>query len=89
MQRAAASQQSAMLVYPIGRTYLIELLHSELQARQVRFVDGPASQRAYAQLERLETEMRETGVVYSCPPGQHETSAYPAPCWPGRRGIRT
>lgn len=61
-----------MLVYPIGRTYLIELLHSELQALQVRFVDGPPSQRAYAQLERLETEMRETGVVYSCPPGQHD-----------------
>ena len=61
-----------MLVYPIGRTYLIELLHSELQAHQVRFVDGPANQRAYAQLERLETEMRETGVVYSCPPGQHD-----------------
>ena len=61
-----------MLVYTIGRSYLLELLHTELQAGQVRIVDGPASQRAYAQLEGLETEMRETGVVYTCPPGQHD-----------------
>ncbi len=65
-------KQGAMLVYTIGRTYLIELFHAELQADQVRIVDGPASQRAYAQLEALETEMRETGVVYTCPPGQHD-----------------
>ena len=65
-------KHGAMLVYTIGRTYLIELFHAELQADQVRIVDGPASQRAYAQLEALETEMRETGVVYTCPPGQHD-----------------
>ena len=65
-------KNAAMLVYTIGRTYLIELFHAELQADQVRIVDGAASQRAYAQLEALETEMRETGVVYTCPPGQHD-----------------
>jgi hypothetical protein len=65
-------KQGAMLVYTIGRTHLIELFHTELQANQVRFVDGPESRRAYAQLEALETEMRETGVVYTCPPGQHD-----------------
>ena len=65
-------KNAAMFVYTIGRTYLIELFHAELQADQVRIVDGPASQRAYAQLEALETEMRETGVVYTCPPGQHD-----------------
>jgi hypothetical protein len=64
-------KQGAMLVYTIGRTHLIELFHTELQANQVRIVDGPAS-RAYAQLEALETEMRETGVVYTCPSGQHD-----------------
>ena len=62
----------AILVYTVGRSYLLELLHTELQAGQVRIVDGPASQRAYAQLEGLETEMRETGVVYTCSPGQHD-----------------
>jgi hypothetical protein len=65
-------KQGAMLVYTIGRTHLIELFHTELQANQVRIVDGPASRRAYAQLEALETEMRETGVVYTCPSGQHD-----------------
>jgi hypothetical protein len=61
-----------MLIYTIGRSYLIELYHTELQAHQVRIVDGPMSRRAYDQLMRLETEMRESGIVYSCPPGQHD-----------------
>ena len=65
-------KQGTILVYTVGRTYLIELFHTELQADQVRIVDGPTSQRAYAQLEGLETEMRDTGVVYTCPPGQHD-----------------
>jgi hypothetical protein len=65
-------KNSAMLVYTIGRTHLLELFHAELQADQVRIVDGPTSRRAYEQLEKLETEMRDTGVVYTCPPGQHD-----------------
>jgi hypothetical protein len=65
-------KNSAMSVYTIGRTHLIELFHAELQADQVRIVDGPTSRRAYEQLEKLETEMRDTGVVYTCPPGQHD-----------------
>lgn len=62
----------AMLVYSIGRSYLLDLLHRELQAQQVRFVAGPASQKAYDQLANLETEFRETGMVYTCPPGLHD-----------------
>jgi hypothetical protein len=65
-------KHSAMLVYTIGRSYLLELLLAELQSYQVRIVDGPTSKRAYEQLMGLETEMRETGIVYSCPPGQHD-----------------
>ena len=42
-----------------------------MQSGQVRFVDGPEARRAYAQLEALETEMRESGMVCNCPPGQH------------------
>ena len=34
-------KSSAMPVYTIGRTYLLELFHSELQSDLVRFVDGP------------------------------------------------
>jgi len=65
-------KNSAMLMYPIGRTYLLELFHSELESSQVRFADGPMSRRACEQLTRLETEMRESGTVYKCPSGQHD-----------------
>jgi hypothetical protein len=59
-------------VYTIGRTHLIELFHSELQSGRVRMVDGPMARRAYEQLANLETEVRETGIVYKCLPGQHD-----------------
>ncbi len=62
----------SMLIYTIGRTYLLELFHSELQADQVRFVDGPMARRAYEQLAGLEVEQRDTGTIYTCPPGQHD-----------------
>jgi hypothetical protein len=62
----------AMFVYTVGRSYLLECFHSLLQSAQVRIVDGPATRRAYEQLMGLETEMRESGIVYRCPPGQHD-----------------
>jgi hypothetical protein len=65
-------KHASMLIYTIGRTYLLELLHTELQSGQVKFVDGPMSRRAYEQLNGLETEMRESGIVYTCPSGQHD-----------------
>ena len=65
-------KHAAMLVYTVGRSYLLELYHSQLQSGQVRIVDGPTTRRAYEQLMGLETEIRESGIVYSCPPGQHD-----------------
>jgi hypothetical protein len=62
----------SMLIYTVGRSYLLELYHSELQSGQVRIVDGPTTRRAYEQLMALETEFRDTGIVYSCPPGHHD-----------------
>jgi hypothetical protein len=64
-----------MLVYNVGRTYLLELLRAEWQSHQVRIVDSPMSRRAYEQLMALETEMRESGLIYTCPPGQHDDLA--------------
>ena len=61
-----------MAVYTIGRSYLLELFHAEMQAGRVKFVPGPMADRAYQQLMNLETEMRESGIVYSCPAGQHD-----------------
>jgi len=76
-----------MLIYTIGRSHLLELFHSELQSDLVRMVDGPMSRRAYEQLMNLETQLRESGTVYTCPANM-TTSASPAPCWPGRRSTR-
>src|SRR5262245_4572450 len=63
---------SNMLVYTIGRSQLLQLLLAELHSGQVRFVDGPESRRAYGQLEALETELRDSGIVYKCAAGQHD-----------------
>lgn len=62
----------SMLIYTIGRTYLLELYLSEMQSGLVRIVDGQTSRQAYEQLMALETEMRESGIVYKCPPGHHD-----------------
>jgi hypothetical protein len=61
-----------IIIYQVGRSHLLEALHSELQSGRLCFADGPAARRAYGQLEALEPEMRETGIVYKCPPGQHD-----------------
>jgi hypothetical protein len=61
-----------MFVYTIGRSQLLELFHAELQSDVVRFVDSPMSQKAYQQLMNLEAELRDTGIVYKCLPGQHD-----------------
>jgi hypothetical protein len=68
-------KNSACLVYQIGRTFLLELLLAQLRDRQIRFVNGAESRRAYAQLEALEPEQRESGRVYKCLPGQHDDLA--------------
>jgi hypothetical protein len=65
-------KNSAMLVYTVGRSYLLELFHSLLQSGQVKIADRPTTRRAYEQLMALETEVRDSGIVYSCPPGQHD-----------------
>ena len=67
-----ACRQGYIPVYQIGRTYLIELLHSEFQADLVRCVDSPATRRIYEQLASLAVEYRGGGIVYSCPPGKHD-----------------
>jgi hypothetical protein len=62
----------SILVYTIGRSYLIELYLRELQSRLVRIADSPMAQKAHAQLEALEVEYRESGIVYSCLSGHHD-----------------
>jgi hypothetical protein len=61
-----------VLVYRVGRTFLLELLLAEFRDHNIRLVPGPESQRAYAQLEALEPEQRERGIVYNCASSQHD-----------------
>jgi hypothetical protein len=68
-----------MSIYTIGRSHLLELFHSELQSDLVRMVDDPMSRRAYEQLMNLETELRDSGIVYKCLPSQHDPCRAPAP----------
>jgi hypothetical protein len=65
-------KHGSVLVYSIGRSYLLELFHAELQSDQIRFADGPAMRRAYEQLANLELEFRDSGMVYTCPVGLHD-----------------
>jgi hypothetical protein len=63
---------SAMLVYHIGRNYLLEHLRAQICNGEVKIVPSENSRRAFDQLVRLETEMRPSGTVYSCSSGQHD-----------------
>jgi hypothetical protein len=58
-----------MLVYTIGRTYLLDSLRAAFDADQIRLIDNPASRLAYKQLAELEVELRNTGRLYTCPRG--------------------
>lgn len=64
--------RGSMPVYHVGRSYLLEALHNAMQSGRIRLADGPAARRAYEQLEALEPEMREGGIIYKCLPGHHD-----------------
>jgi hypothetical protein len=65
-------KHGSLPVYTIGRTYLLKLFHTELQSDLVRFADSPHTRRAYEQLANLEAELRDSGLVYTCPTGLHD-----------------
>ena len=64
--------RGSILVYTVGRSYLLEAFQAELQAGLVKMLDGPMTRRAFQQLAELETELRESGTFYTCPPGKHD-----------------
>jgi len=59
-------------VYTVGRSYLIELFHGELQADLVRIIPSPGTSKAFEQLTKLDVEYREGGVVYACRSGHDD-----------------
>ena len=64
-----------LLVYTIGRTYLLDLLLREMQNDKVRILDGANSQRAYEQLMNLEKEIGQSGIIYRCLSRHHDDLA--------------
>jgi hypothetical protein len=66
------TQHGCVPVYNVGRTNLLESLHSEFQADRVRLGTTPEIMRAYEQLANLELEYRESGAVYVCASGRHD-----------------
>jgi hypothetical protein len=68
-------KNSAIPLYTIGRSYLLDLLLREFHDNKVRILDGPASRRAYEQLMALEMEYRHSGTVYRCVSGHHDDLA--------------
>jgi hypothetical protein len=59
-------------VYTIGRTQLLDRLHLTMSDDKLRILHGPVAMQAYEQLMMLEIDLRESGIVYQCPPGQHD-----------------
>jgi hypothetical protein len=72
--QARRVKNGAIPVYNVGRTFLLELLLAEFRDQHIRLPD-PDGQRAFEQLNALEPEQRENGIVYKCPPGQHDDLA--------------
>ena len=61
-----------LLVYTIGRSILLELLHREFESDLVRLANSPDIRRGYEQLANLEVEYRDASTIYHCPVGQHD-----------------
>jgi hypothetical protein len=80
-------KHGSMLVYTVGRSYLLEAYHSLLQSGQVRIVDGPTMRRATSSSWRLRPKSVRAGSSILARQGITMISAYPAPCWRGRRAI--
>jgi hypothetical protein len=68
-------KNGAVLVYRVGRSFLLDLLLADLRNGRIRLPDNEDSRHAFSQLEGFEPEQRETGVVYKCPAGQHDDLA--------------
>jgi hypothetical protein len=68
-------KDKALQVYPIGRSYLFDLLLRELNNNKVGILDGISGWRAYEQLLMLEMEYRQSGAIYGCASGRHDDLA--------------
>ena len=65
----------AVPVYTVGRSFLFDVLRDQFQAGQLKLSSGDDVRRAFDQLTKLQLEHRQTGIVYTCQPGQHDDLA--------------
>ena len=70
--KPVSTNYGPLVVYTIGRTFLLELLHRDFDSGVVRVADTPDIRRGYEQLANLEVEYRDAGTIYQCPAGQHD-----------------
>ena len=68
-------RSGAVPVYQVGRTFLFDQLLAAFRECRVRLAPTADCKRAYEQLMALGVEQRESGKVYTCPPGQHDDLA--------------
>ena len=67
------TKYGSLLVYKIGRTFLLEQFHTQLQSDLVRFGPSADIRRGYEQLANLAVDFPEGGrTIYRCPAGQHD-----------------
>jgi hypothetical protein len=68
-----STKYGSLLVYKIGRTFLLEHFHTQLLSDLVRLGPSPEIKRGYEQLANLDVEYPKSGhTIYSCPAGQHD-----------------
>ena len=68
-------KRGRIMVYKVGRTYLLDLLLREMENDTVRIRHYANSLHAYEQLTRLEIEFKQNRMVYKCPMGHHDDLA--------------
>jgi hypothetical protein len=67
------TKYGSLLVYRVGRTFLLEQFHTQLLSDLVRLGPSADIRRGYEQLANLAVEFPEGGrTIYRCPAGQHD-----------------
>ena len=67
------TKYGSLLVYRVGRTFLLEQFHTQLLSDLVRLGPSADIRRGYEQLANLAADFPEGGrTIYRCPAGQHD-----------------
>ena len=81
--------RGTLLVYTVGRTFLIDHYHNLLATDLVRLAKGPDGARAYAQLVNPRWSFAIAARSTAACRDSTMISPSRAACWPGPAGVRT